>query len=102
MRSAVFLASASMFSSVGVGMAHYIASGGGWQGGGALLPPAGREALLQRRKRLRRRRHQPAKAFRDQVLDIVGVDMRVAAGDARILADRQDIVDRGGNLGVLV
>src|SRR5579864_7940764 len=121
MRSAVFLASASMSCLLGgTGMAHYIASGGGRQDQGViarskatkqspagyvlpsrllrsacndsarLLPPASRQSLLQCGEGLRWSRHQPAEALIDQLLDIIGVDMRVTARHAFVLADRQD------------
>src|SRR5665213_3974225 len=67
--------------------------------GPALFPTAGGQSFLQRGKALRRCRHQPAEAFLDQLLDIVVVDMRVTAGDPLVLADREDVVDRGGDLG---
>src|SRR5438132_7080186 len=47
-----------------------------------LFPSRRPQALVERGEGLARRRHQPAEALLDQLLDIVGVDMRVAAGHA--------------------
>src|SRR3954463_6952578 len=119
MRSAVFLASWFIgILRIRLGglrsAAHYIASAkksqephpphrvSDWKGEGVLLPAGGFQAFLQRGKGLRGRRHQPAEAFFEELLDIVRVDMRMAARDPRLLADRQGLVDRAGGLRVVV
>ena len=49
---------------------------------------------LQRGERRHRPGHQPAEALFDQALDVLRVDMRMAARHVVLLADRQDLVDR--------
>src|SRR5438309_924884 len=57
---------------------------------------------LQRRMADHRTRHQPAETLGDQFLDVAFADMRMPAGDAVLLADREHVGHRRYDRGMIV
>src|SRR5262245_17980132 len=66
------------------------------------LPAAALEAALQRGERLRGRRHEPAESLGEHLVHVLGAYVGMAARNLVLLADGEDLVDRGGDRGMLV